>query len=126
MVGGEAGRTLKDSSFSRGSSYKRSPRVHRTFRILPPASRTVGGAEPSRGSAIIASRSLPFPTGQSLASVGAEPAVEGWGKCAEELGLGEAEVCGPSPPLRFSSSRDTSALAAPSPGVEPEGKRECQ
>ena len=34
--GGEAGRTLKDSSFSPGSSYKRSPRVHRTFRILPP------------------------------------------------------------------------------------------
>ena len=35
MMGGEASRTFKDS-FSRGSSCKRSPRVQRTFRILPP------------------------------------------------------------------------------------------
>lgn len=69
MMGGEASRTFKDS-FSRGSSCKRSPRVQRTFRILPPVSGTLGGADPSRARAIIASRSVPFPTGQSLVLVG--------------------------------------------------------
>ena len=125
MMGGEASRTFKDSSFSRGYCCKKSPQVQRTFRILPPASRTLGGAEPSTARAIIASHSIPFPTGQSGLSWG-EPAVGDGGECAEELGLEEAEICGPSPPLRFSFSNGTSALAAPSPGVEPEGKRECQ
>ena len=36
MMGGEASRTFKDSSFSRGYCCKKSPQVQRTFRILPP------------------------------------------------------------------------------------------
>ena len=72
MMGAEASRTFKDSSFSRGSSCKRSPRVLRTFRILPspPRFRNPRWWDPSRGRRIIASRSVPFPTGESLVLVG--------------------------------------------------------